>query len=84
MAAADVAANLDTAAVGDPYIEDGDIGTGARDAVERLGGRAGLAHDFQVVFGLEQLADAAADHLVVVEQEDLDDALLGHSLPIIE
>ena len=36
---------------------------------ERLGGRPGLADDLDTVLALQELGDASADDLVVVEQE---------------
>ena len=66
---ADVAADRDAVAVGQAHVEDGDVGAQGGDAGQRLGGGAGLADDLDVVLGLQQLGDAAADDLVVVEQE---------------
>ena len=45
----------------------------------RLGRRAGLADDLDVVLRLEQLGDAATDDLVVVEQEHGD----GHGVALL-
>ena len=45
------------------------FGRGRRDAPVGLLGGARLAHDLEVVLGLEQLAQAAAHDLVVVEEE---------------
>ena len=58
--------------VGQPDVENGDVGAGGGDPVARLLGGARLADDFEVVLRLEELAHAAADDLVVVEQEHLD------------
>ena len=64
-----VAAHRDAFAVGQPDVEDRDIGAKRRDAGHGLRGGAGLADDLDVVLGLEQLRDAPPDDLVVVEQE---------------
>ena len=72
MRRADVAADVDAAAVGQPGVENGDVRRGGRDAAQRLGGGAGLTDHLDVVLGLEQVGDAAPDDLVVVEQEDPD------------
>ena len=69
---ADVAAHVDARAVGQPAVEDRDIRAQRRDAAGGLLGRAGLAHDDDVSLALEELPDAAAHELVVVEQEDPD------------
>ena len=66
---AHLAAHLDAVAVGQPHVDDRDVGRGRRDARERLLGGAGLADDLDVVFDLEQLAHTAPDDLVIVEQE---------------
>ena len=71
----DLAADVDAGAVGQPAVEDRDVGAQRRDAPDRLLRRAGLAHDLDVAVGLEQVAQPAADDLVVVEQEHPD--LLG-------
>ncbi len=78
---AKLAADGDTVAVGQPDVEHGDIRTQGRDSYQRLGRGRRLAHDDDVVLGLEQLLDAAPDHLVVVEQEDANGLSgLGHGL----
>ncbi len=69
---ADLAADLDAVAVGQADVEDGDVRARGRDAPVRLLGGAGLADDLEVVLGLEQVAQAAADDLVVVEEEHAD------------
>ena len=69
---ADVAAHVDAGAVGQPAVEDRDMRTQRWDAPGRLLGGAGLAHDDDVSLALEELPDAAAHELVVVEQEDPD------------
>ena len=66
---ADLAADLDPVAVGQPDVEDGHVGRGGRDPPVGLLGRSGLADDLEVVLRLEQLAQPAADDLVIVEQE---------------
>ena len=70
--AADGAAHLDAGAVGQPRVEDGDVGAQRRDARGRLLGRAGLADDLDVTGGLQQRAQPLADDLVVIEQEHPD------------
>ena len=74
---ADVPAHPDAVAVGQPHVEDGDVRAQRGDAGQRLRGGAGFADDLDVVLGLQQLRDAAADDLVVVEQEHRD----GHRTP---
>ena len=58
MDGAQLAAHLDAGAVGQADVEHGDVGMARGIALERLGGRAGLADDLDVVGGLEQLAHA--------------------------
>ena len=69
MSRSDLAAHLDAVTVGQADVEHGDIGPGRRNARQRLVRRPGFAHDLQVAFSLEELLDAAADDLVVVQQE---------------
>ena len=71
-------------AVGQPHVEDGDVGPGRRDPGERPLGGVGFADDLDVVLGVEQLPDPAADDLVVVEQEHADHVATAHagSLPV--
>src|SRR5690606_34073705 len=69
VARADVAADLDAVAVGQPHVAHRDVGARGGDAGQRFLGGARLADDLQVVLGLEELADPPADDLVVVEQE---------------
>ena len=65
----DLPAHLDAVAVGETHVEHGHVGLRRRDAAVRLLGRTGLAHDGEVVLGLEQLPQPAPHHLVVVEEE---------------
>ena len=66
---AHVAAHLDAVAVGQPHVDDCDVGTSRRDAADRLFGRSCFAHDFDVVVLLEQIANAPAHHFVIVNEE---------------
>ena len=66
---ADLAAHLDPVAVGQADVEDGDVRARRGDPPVGLLGGARLADDLEVVLGLEQLAQAAAHDLVVVEEE---------------
>ena len=68
----DLPADLDAVAVGQADVEDGDVGARRGDPAVGLLGGAGLADDLDVVLGLEELAEAPADDLVVVEQEHAD------------
>src|SRR4051794_18517709 len=64
---ADVAAHVDAAAVGQPGVEQRHVRTGRGDAVDRIDGGGCLADDLDVVGGFEQVGQAAAYQLVVVE-----------------
>ena len=77
IARTDLAAHLDAVAVGESDVEHRDVGTGRRDAAERRCRGVGLADHLDVVLGLEQLAHAAPNDLVVVEQEDADRVGVG-------
>ena len=68
----DVPADLDTAAVREAHVEDGDVGLQGRDPAHRLRRRAGLPHHLQVIGRLEQGAQSGADDLVVIEEEYAD------------
>jgi hypothetical protein len=50
-------------------VEHRHLGTGRRDAGERLLGRARLADDLDVALGLEQVADPTPNDLVIVEKD---------------
>lgn len=65
----DGAAQLDPGSVGEPDVEQGDVGTARGDPVERLLHRARLADHFDVVLELEEVVQPAAHHLVVVDEE---------------
>ena len=67
---AQLAAHLDPVAVGQAHVEHGHVGADGGDPLQGLRSRARLADDLEVVVGLQQVAHAAADDLVVVEQED--------------
>jgi hypothetical protein len=54
------------------------MGAQRRDPGGRLVGEPGLADDLDVALGLEQLAQSAADHLVVVEQEHAQGLAVTH------
>jgi hypothetical protein len=69
---ADLPAHVDAAAVGEPAVEHRDVGPERGDPRHRLDRGAGLAHDGDVTLALEQVPQAPAHHLVVVEQEDAD------------
>ena len=53
---ADVAAHVDAVAVGQPRVEDRDVGAQSRDAAGRLEGRGRLADHLDVAVVLEQVA----------------------------
>ena len=66
----DLATHLDAVAVREPHVEHRDVRMGRRDAAECFFGRPGLADDLEIGLLLEQLAQTAANDLVVVEEED--------------
>ncbi len=66
----DLSAHLDPVAVGQADVEDGDVGLEVADHLEPLHRGPGLADDLQVVFGLEQRAQAGPHQLVIVEDEN--------------
>ena len=70
MPRADLAAHLDAVAVGQANVEHGDVRVRGGDASVGFLGGAGLADHLEVGLLLEQLAQAAAHDLVVVEEED--------------
>jgi hypothetical protein len=65
-----VAAHVDAAAVREPAVEHGDVGTQRGNAAGGLLGQPRLADDLDATVVLQQLTQAAADDLVVVEQVD--------------
>ena len=69
MRRADVAADVDAAAVGQPGVEHGDVGSGG--GMRRSASAAVPASPTTVMssVGVEQVSNAAPDDLVVVEQE---------------
>ncbi len=69
MPGADLAARRDPIAVLEADVEHGDVGVQRRDASYRFVFGAGFADDDEIILGLQQVADATADDLVVVEQE---------------
>ncbi|GIH07865.1 hypothetical protein Rhe02_59320 [Rhizocola hellebori] len=69
---ADLPAHVYSAAIGQPGIEHRYLRAKRRDPGDGLLRRPGLAHDLDVAFALKELAQAAADHLVVVKQENTD------------
>ena len=69
---AEVAADGDAVAVGEADVEDGDVGFEGGDAGEGGGGGAGFADDGDAGFGVEQVADAAPDYLMIIKQEHPD------------
>ena len=69
---ADLAADLHTVAVGEAYIEDGDVGADELGDGRGVDRRPRVADDLDVVLGFQQLAKALPHHLVVVEQEHAD------------
>ena len=70
VAGTNLAADLDAVAVGQAHVDDGDVGLDRRDPRHAFLGGSGLADHLDVVVRLEQLAHAAANDLVIVEQED--------------
>jgi hypothetical protein len=67
-----VAAHVDPVAVGQPRVQHRHVRAQRRDPAGRLLGQAGLAHDLDVAVGLQQVDQAAPDHLMVVEKKDSD------------
>ena len=74
-------AQVRTAAVGQPHVEDDDVGPHGRHAGQRLGDRPGLARHQEVRIVLQHLGDPAADHLVVVDEEHPHGRAVGHRPP---
>ena len=66
---ADVPADVDAVAVGQPGVEDRHVGPERGDAAGRLLRRTGLADHLDVAAALQQVGEATTDDLVVVEQE---------------
>lgn len=52
------------------YVQDGHLRAGGGDPREGLPGVARLAHHLDVALRLQEVAHPAADHFVVVEDED--------------
>ena len=73
----DRAADLDARPVRQPYIEDGHVRPEDGQHPRRLAGGPRLAHHFDVV-GPENLANTAANDLMVVQQEHPDGCHPGH------
>ena len=69
MCRSDLAADLYAVAVWKVDVEDGDVWVRRRYPSVRLLGGARFPDDLDVRLGLEELADAATHHLVVVEEE---------------
>jgi hypothetical protein len=53
-------------------VEDGHMRRGQRDAGQGIGGCSRLSHDLNLVVALQQAADALADEIVIVQEEDAD------------
>jgi hypothetical protein len=70
MARSHVSAHLDAVAVGQADVEHRDVRPGGRDPGDRFLGRAGFADDLEIPGGLEELLQAAADDLVVVQEKN--------------
>ena len=64
-----VAAHLDAGAIGEADVEHGHVRIRGGDAISSLLGGARLADHLEVVLCFEEIAHAAPDDLVVVEQE---------------
>ena len=69
---ADLATDIDAGAVRKPAIEDRHVGTKRGNPSSGLLGQSGLTDHLDVGLGLQQLPDAAAHDLVVVQQEHPD------------
>ena len=74
----DLPAHLDTGAVGEVDVDDRHVGGVLADAAQGVLGGAGLAHDLEVLLGVEHRAHPCAHHLVVVDEEHPDAFCLGH------
>jgi hypothetical protein len=70
MAGPNFPAHLDAVAVGQPDVEDRHIRLGRWDPRQGLLGRPGLSDDLEPAGGFEQVPEAAANHLVIIEQEN--------------
>src|SRR5690606_10393246 len=71
-ARADVAAQVDAAAVREPDVQQRDIRRGGFDAAGRLAHGGCLADHLEIGLGTDQIRDPPADDLVVVDQEHAD------------
>src|SRR5262249_44315530 len=69
MPRANLTADRYAAAVGQPNIEHRDIGFGQWNSHPSLDGGAGLAHDLDGTAGLQQILEAATNHVVIVKDE---------------
>ena len=65
--------------VGEPQIEDHDVGLGLRGQRDRLASRAGVAGEADPRCAVDEVANAVEDDRVVVDHEDADRPLDGHA-----
>ena len=65
-----VSAQFDAVAVGQPHVENRDVGLKGRDPGQSLGYRSGLAHDVEFGVRAEEVDESAPDDLVVVDEKD--------------
>jgi hypothetical protein len=72
MTGADLPTGRDPVTVLQAHVEDGDVGVERGDAADRFVLGARLADHHEVGLGLQQVAHAPTDDLVVVEEEDGD------------
>ena len=70
MLGSQLAAQLDTAAVGEANVENSDIWSRGRDALVGLLNGASFTDDFEIVLGLEQIANSATNDFVVIDEKD--------------
>jgi hypothetical protein len=81
MATADLAADAHAVTVGQAHVQHGHGRIEGVDATHGLACGGGLPHDLDAV-GFEQIADAAPDDLVVVQQEHGDRTVHAETLPV--
>ena len=68
---ADLPADVDAAAIGQPGIKQGNIGRGGRDTTQSLAGSRRLPHD-EIVGPSEQVDQSPPNQLLIIKDEDSD------------
>jgi len=71
MSRAELAAQLDTASVGQSHVEHGDVGLRRVDAVKSVLDRARLTDHLEVFLAFEEFPDPPPNYFVIINQKDL-------------